>query len=83
MLTQRVEKYSEAAECFSRVIELRPTLLDANYNRAICREHQGDTAGALEDIDSLKGHSRFAILANLFRARLCVATGRNAEAETA
>ncbi len=81
--SNRKEEFLEAAEYFSRALELKPDLGDALYNRAICREHLGDVKGALEDGLKIVGNDRIAIPANLFCARQYAKLGQNDQAEAA
>ena len=82
-ISNRGQEFSEAADYFTRTLDLKPTLVEARYNRAICREHLGDTQGALEDGEKTVDEDRVAIPANLFCARQYLKLGQTEPANAA
>ena len=74
--SNRNEEFEEAALYFTRALELKPTLAEARFNRAICREHLRDTQAALEDAVKIADIDRIAIPAKLFCARQHMSLGQ-------
>lgn len=81
--SHRQEEFAEAAEYFTRALELKPTLAEAKFNRAICREHLNDTQAALEDAKQVVDIDRIAIPALLFCARQHINLGQKEPADVA
>jgi serine/threonine protein kinase/tetratricopeptide (TPR) repeat protein len=75
-ITGRIEEFSEAADYFTRALELKPSLAEASYNRAICRQQLGDIQGALEDANKVVDEDRIKIPASLFCARQYLKLGQ-------
>ena len=81
--SNRKEEFEEAAQYFTRALELKPTLAEARFNRAICREHLGDTQAALDDAVKIADIDRIAIPAKLFCARQHMSLGQKELADDA
>lgn len=82
-LSNRREEFSEAADYFTRTLELKPSLAEARFNRAICKENLGDVQGALEDALQIVDVDRIAIPVNLFCARQYAKLGQKEFADRA
>jgi tetratricopeptide (TPR) repeat protein len=77
----KLQHYSLAQEDFSRVLELRPGLATALYNRALARMKQKDHSGAVADLTSAIEQGETGPRFYFLRAQALRMAGRGDEAQ--